>query len=359
MSSISRRLLLAASTAALLPGAASAPPAGSAPPRQRGGNEAGLHSRAVRKGLFYGTALESGALRGEPALMEHVPVECGMLVSEANFKWADLRPAPDKFSFERADMLTAYAARHNMRVRGHTLVWHEANPDWLEQTLTPQTGEKLLTEHIHAPGQRAGLPCLGHAAEHQGDAQAHVAAVGAKAFGDLAGQLAGWREHQGAAASALQRPAIGGESLQDRQGERGGLAGAGLGDAQYVTSGEHVRDGLGLDRGRRGVAFAGQRLQQGRAQPKVLESCHQMSFAFGHAAAWSGHVNAVGRTAYRRRMLRKTGYRQRYGPRIIGSRAGSARNHIKGAHAGNRCAPQQSQARQGQAWAACARRGVD
>jgi endo-1,4-beta-xylanase len=46
-------------------------------------------------------------------------------------------------------MLTAYAARHAMRVRGHTLVWHEANPDWLAQALTPETGEKLLTEHIH------------------------------------------------------------------------------------------------------------------------------------------------------------------------------------------------------------------
>jgi endo-1,4-beta-xylanase len=148
MSLISRRLLLATATATLLPGAAAAPPAGSAPLRRTDGNEAGLHSRASRRGLFYGSAIESGALRGEPALMEHIRIECGMLVSEANFKWADLHPAPDKFSFERADMLTAYAARQAMRVRGHTLVWHEANPDWLEQALTPGTGEKLLTGHI-------------------------------------------------------------------------------------------------------------------------------------------------------------------------------------------------------------------
>jgi endo-1,4-beta-xylanase len=107
-----------------------------------------LHSRAVRKGVFYGAAIASGALRGERALMKHVPVECGMLVSEANFKWAALRPAPDKFNFEAADLLMAYAVRHGMGVRGHNLLWHEANPDWLEKTLTPANGEKLLTEHI-------------------------------------------------------------------------------------------------------------------------------------------------------------------------------------------------------------------
>jgi endo-1,4-beta-xylanase len=145
---IARRLLLAASAATLLPGAACAHSAASAPPQLPGGDEAGLHSRARSKGLFYGAAIGPGALHGEPALMAHVPVECGMLVSEANFKWAALRPAPNKFTFETADLLVTYAVRHHMAVRGHNLMWHEANPDWLEQALTPQTGEKLLTDHI-------------------------------------------------------------------------------------------------------------------------------------------------------------------------------------------------------------------
>ena len=57
-------------------------------------------------------------------------------------------------------------------------------------------------------------------------------------------------EHQHAAAAARRRPAVGGQAVQDRQGEGGGLAGAGLGDAQQVAAGHDARDGLRLDRGR-------------------------------------------------------------------------------------------------------------
>ena len=45
-----------------------------------------------------------------------------------------------------------------------------------------------------------------------------------------------------------------GEALQDRQHERRGLAGAGLGDADDVASAQHERDGFGLDGCRFGVA---------------------------------------------------------------------------------------------------------
>jgi hypothetical protein len=40
------------------------------------------------------------------------------------------------------------------------------------------------------------------------------------------------------------------EPAEDRQGERGGLAGAGLGLAEHVAAGQQRRDGGGLDRRR-------------------------------------------------------------------------------------------------------------
>src|SRR5690349_20312047 len=43
--------------------------------------------------------------------------------------------------------------------------------------------------------------------------------------------------------------------MQDRQREGCGLAGAGLGDADDVATGERERDGLGLNRGRGDVVF--------------------------------------------------------------------------------------------------------
>ena len=50
-----------------------------------------------------------------------------------------------------------------------------------------------------------------------------------------------WRKRCGCVGFACQ-------VLQHRQGERGGLAGAGLGDAEQIAAGEQVRDGGCLDR---------------------------------------------------------------------------------------------------------------
>jgi endo-1,4-beta-xylanase len=36
-----------------------------------------------------------------------------------------------------------------MRVRGHTLVWHDALPAWLASQLTVANGQAIMTEHIH------------------------------------------------------------------------------------------------------------------------------------------------------------------------------------------------------------------
>ena len=56
--------------------------------------------------------------------------------------------AQGTFDYARADALLEFAARNGLRARGHTLVWHEANPAWLATALTPQSGEKLLTGYI-------------------------------------------------------------------------------------------------------------------------------------------------------------------------------------------------------------------
>ncbi|MBV9785133.1 MAG: endo-1,4-beta-xylanase [Acidisphaera sp.] len=143
---ISRRALLSGCVAPLLGAAAAAPAPGTAPrspPR-----EPGLNARALRKDLFYGAALDTRILRTDRTYMAQVPVECGFVVGEYSFKWSELRPEPDKYAFDHAELLVGYAARHGLRVRGHALVWYQSNPDWLEPMLKPDTGEKLLATHI-------------------------------------------------------------------------------------------------------------------------------------------------------------------------------------------------------------------
>ncbi len=109
-------------------------------------------------------------------------------------------------------------------------------------------------DDLGAGAQRLDLRPFADATIHSGDAQMEMARVLAHVLFDLHDQLAGWSDDQGAHDPAVRRRAAGGEALQNRKHERGGLAGAGLGDSDDVVAAQHERDCFGLDGGRFCVA---------------------------------------------------------------------------------------------------------
>ncbi len=109
----------------------------------------GLNDHAMRRGRFFGSAVNSKMLADDRPYMDEIRVECGMVTGETAFKWAALRPKPDVWDFQQADAIVSYASRRGIQVRGHTMLWHEANPDWLVDSLTTTNAEHLLTTHIH------------------------------------------------------------------------------------------------------------------------------------------------------------------------------------------------------------------
>ncbi|RZJ11418.1 MAG: hypothetical protein EOP39_06360 [Rubrivivax sp.] len=82
------------------------------------------------------------------------------LVSENDMKWGSLQATQGTFTFANADAQVAYAKAKGMKVRGHTLVWHEQVPAWVFQdasgaALTPSASAKALVlqrevDHITA-----------------------------------------------------------------------------------------------------------------------------------------------------------------------------------------------------------------
>ena len=53
-------------------------------------------------------------------------------ISTANaFKFEPIHPHLDEYDFKESDSLVAFAQKHKMKVRGHTLVWGARNPYWL------------------------------------------------------------------------------------------------------------------------------------------------------------------------------------------------------------------------------------
>lgn len=55
------------------------------------------------------------------------------VTAENEMKFESVHPSEDMYTFEAADRIAAFAREHHMKLRGHTLVWHNQTPDWLFQ----------------------------------------------------------------------------------------------------------------------------------------------------------------------------------------------------------------------------------
>src|SRR5262249_26747626 len=55
------------------------------------------------------------------------------VTAENDMKFATVQPTEGNFNFVPADLLVNFAKANHMRIRGHTLAWHQQNPAWLFQ----------------------------------------------------------------------------------------------------------------------------------------------------------------------------------------------------------------------------------
>ena len=127
-------------------------------------------------------------------------------------------------------------------------------------------------EDIDAAGEGADLRGNIHAAEDGEAGKFQELAVVGEALADLHGELARRREDERAGALGRKRAGVRGEMLEDGQREGGGLAGAGLGDADHVAALEEVRDRLRLDGRGFGVILRGEGALERLAEGEVAEA---------------------------------------------------------------------------------------
>jgi endo-1,4-beta-xylanase len=110
--------------------------------------EQSLREAAQGSGLLIGTAVRPAQL-SEPAYASPLAREFNMLEPEDALKWEVVHPEPQSFDFSHGDQIVDFAARHDMKIRGHTLVWHRQNPKWLtEGKYTSAELAEILEKHI-------------------------------------------------------------------------------------------------------------------------------------------------------------------------------------------------------------------
>lgn len=99
---------------------------------------------ALNTGMVTGRDRRAGELAGR---------EFGALTAENDMKWQSVHPRPGRYEFGRADAYIDFARKHDMKVIGHTLVWHSQTPRWVFEgdDGKPATRDELLArmkDHI-------------------------------------------------------------------------------------------------------------------------------------------------------------------------------------------------------------------
>jgi endo-1,4-beta-xylanase len=133
-----------------------------------------LRQYAENAGVLLGTAVRPSQL-SETAYTATLAREFSMVEAEDAMKWWVLRPDPATYDFRQGDEVVRFAQAHQMKVRGHCLVWGRYNPDWLTQGhFTPRQLSRLLREHInrvmnHYAGQVFAWDVVNEALDENGD----------------------------------------------------------------------------------------------------------------------------------------------------------------------------------------------
>lgn len=95
-----------------------------------------------------GVAVSPFALKSEEANL--ITSQFSGMTAENAMKMGPIHPREQQFNWAPADSVVAFAMRNQMRMRGHTLVWHSQTPKWLfEDAEGKQISKEILLLRIH------------------------------------------------------------------------------------------------------------------------------------------------------------------------------------------------------------------
>ncbi len=113
-----------------------------------------LRSHLRASGIRFGCAGAAPSVAPDPILLEQFAIEANLFSPEGALKWNQTEPHPGVFDFSQSDSIVAFAARNDMLVNGHTLVWYAAIPPWVSQLTTAAEARLALERHIGTEASR-------------------------------------------------------------------------------------------------------------------------------------------------------------------------------------------------------------
>ncbi len=108
-----------------------------------------LRDLAEEHGMWVGSAIHTTAFWTDEEYLSTVEREFNIVTPENMFKFGELGLSPGRYLWRSPDAFMDWAEEQGMRVHGHTLVWHNQQPVWLnENRFSAEEIEALMEDHI-------------------------------------------------------------------------------------------------------------------------------------------------------------------------------------------------------------------
>ncbi|NHV99577.1 MAG: endo-1,4-beta-xylanase [Thaumarchaeota archaeon] len=107
-----------------------------------------LRVLAEKHGIYIGAAVGADQLRIKE-YAETLSREFNILTTENALKFERVHPERNVYSFSEADAIISFAEANGMKVRGHTLVWHNQLPEWITRgNYSREEWIRILHDHV-------------------------------------------------------------------------------------------------------------------------------------------------------------------------------------------------------------------
>lgn len=110
------------------------------------GNPTTLREAAACSGKLIGVALSEQ--RFSDAGYMTAAEEFNYVTAENEMKWNHTEPEQGRFTYDEGDRIVDFALEHDMALKGHTLVWYNQLPDWVEALTTAEAVRSAMVNHI-------------------------------------------------------------------------------------------------------------------------------------------------------------------------------------------------------------------